>query len=187
MWDLSSLTIDWMGIPCTASWILNCYSLNEPDALIINQLGKEVQAYFWILNLIPLVYEWVSEGHSVMSDSLRPHGLYSPWNSLGQNTGVVAFPFSWGSSQPRDRTQVSLTAGDSLPAEPQGKPPLVYRSIIMSASHRFGYWSFVVGFEVGKCESSNFVFFQDCFGFSGPLSLPYNFYNWCFCFGKIGP
>ena len=23
-----------------------------------------------------------------MSDSLRPHGLYSPWNSLGQNTEV---------------------------------------------------------------------------------------------------
>ena len=29
-----------------------------------------------------------SEGHSVVSDSLRPHGLYSPWNSPGQNTGV---------------------------------------------------------------------------------------------------
>ena len=23
-----------------------------------------------------------------MFDSLRPHGLYSPWTSLGQNTGV---------------------------------------------------------------------------------------------------
>ena len=23
-----------------------------------------------------------------MSDSQRPHGLYSPWNSLGQNTGA---------------------------------------------------------------------------------------------------
>ena len=23
-----------------------------------------------------------------MSDSLHPHGLYSPWNSPGQNTGV---------------------------------------------------------------------------------------------------
>ena len=23
-----------------------------------------------------------------MSDSLRPHGLHSPWNSPGQNTGV---------------------------------------------------------------------------------------------------
>ena len=25
---------------------------------------------------------------SVVFDSLRPHGLYSPWNSLGQNIGV---------------------------------------------------------------------------------------------------
>ena len=29
-----------------------------------------------------------SESCSVMSDSLRPHRRYSPWNSLGQNTGV---------------------------------------------------------------------------------------------------
>ena len=28
------------------------------------------------------------ESHSVVSDSLQPHGLYSPWNSPGQNTGV---------------------------------------------------------------------------------------------------
>ena len=29
-----------------------------------------------------------SESHSVVSSSLQPHGLYSPWNSPGQNTGV---------------------------------------------------------------------------------------------------
>ena len=29
-----------------------------------------------------------SQSHSVISDSLWPHGLYSPWNSPGQNTGV---------------------------------------------------------------------------------------------------
>ena len=29
-----------------------------------------------------------SESLSVVSDSLRPYGLYSPWNSPGQNTGV---------------------------------------------------------------------------------------------------
>ena len=29
-----------------------------------------------------------SKSCSVVSDSLRPHGLYSPWNSPGQNTGV---------------------------------------------------------------------------------------------------
>ena len=34
----------------------------------------------------------------------------------------VAVPFSQGSSQPRNLTQVSSIAADSLPAEPQGKP-----------------------------------------------------------------
>ena len=28
------------------------------------------------------------ESHSVVSNFLQPHGLYSPWNSPGQNTGV---------------------------------------------------------------------------------------------------
>ena len=31
---------------------------------------------------------WVSESCSVVSYSLQPHDLYSPWNSPGQNTGV---------------------------------------------------------------------------------------------------
>ena len=34
----------------------------------------------------------------------------------------VAFPFSRGSSQPRDWTQISHIQADSLPAEPQRKP-----------------------------------------------------------------
>ena len=29
-----------------------------------------------------------NESHLVVSDSLRPRRLYSPWNSPGQNTGV---------------------------------------------------------------------------------------------------
>ena len=57
------------------------------------------------------LYLWLSgevgieetERHSVVSDSLQPHGLYSSWNSLEW----VDFPFSRGSSQPRDWTQVS--------------------------------------------------------------------------------
>ena len=28
------------------------------------------------------------ESCSVVSDSLQPHGLYNPWNSLSQNSGV---------------------------------------------------------------------------------------------------
>ena len=33
------------------------------------------------------VKESESESRSVVSDSLQHHGLYSPWNSPGQNTG----------------------------------------------------------------------------------------------------
>ena len=32
-----------------------------------------------------------TESCSVLSDSLWSHGLYSPWNSQGQNTGVGSF------------------------------------------------------------------------------------------------
>ena len=40
------------------------------------------------------------------------HGLHSPWNSPGQNTGLDSHSLLQGSSQPRDRTQVSLIAGE---------------------------------------------------------------------------
>ena len=33
-------------------------------------------------------YPCESKSCSVVSDSLQPHGLYSPWNSPGQNTGA---------------------------------------------------------------------------------------------------
>ena len=48
-----------------------------------------------------------------MSDFLWPCGLHSPWNSPGQ----VAFPFSKGSSQFKDWTQVSLIAGRFFTSE----------------------------------------------------------------------
>ena len=39
--------------------------------------------------LLKLLAQWrESESHSVMSNSLWPHRLYSPWNSSGPNTGV---------------------------------------------------------------------------------------------------
>ena len=37
---------------------------------------------------LQVTYTPQSESHSVVSDSFRPYGLYSPWNSPGQNTGV---------------------------------------------------------------------------------------------------
>ena len=53
-----------------------------------------------------------SESCSVMSDALQPHGLYIVHEILqARILEWVIFPFSRGSSQPRDRTQVSRIAG----------------------------------------------------------------------------
>ena len=41
-----------------------------------------------LLKLLVTESESEIESHSVMSDSLQPHGLYNPWNPPGQNTGV---------------------------------------------------------------------------------------------------
>ena len=48
-----------------------------------------------------------SESHSVMSNSFRPHGLYSPWDSPGQNTGEGSLSLLQGIFP----TQVSQIAG----------------------------------------------------------------------------
>ena len=52
---------------------------------------------------------------------IEPSSHTSP--KLARTLEWVAFPFSRGSSQARDQTQVSRIAGDSLPAEPRGWPP----------------------------------------------------------------
>ena len=42
-----------------------------------------------------------SESRSVMSDSLRPHGLHRPWNSPGQNTRVGSLSLLQGIFPPQ--------------------------------------------------------------------------------------
>ena len=65
----------------------------------------------------------VSESPSILSNSLRPHGLYSPWNSPGQNTEVGNFSLLQGIFlNPGIKLRSPALQADSLPAEPQGKP-----------------------------------------------------------------
>ena len=47
------------------------------------------------LNFSHFLGGW-SESRSIMSSSLQPHGLYSPWNSPGQNSGVGRLSFLQG-------------------------------------------------------------------------------------------
>ena len=58
-----------------------------------------------------------------MPNSLRPHALYSPWNSPGQNTGVDSLSLLQGDlPNPRIKPRSPALEVDSLPAEPPGKP-----------------------------------------------------------------
>ena len=74
-----------------------------------------------------------SESRSVVSDSLRSYGLYSPWNSPGKDTGVAShsllqgiFPTQGLNSGLKPRSP-ALQA-DSLPAEPQGSLSIIFLS-----------------------------------------------------------
>ena len=71
--------------------------------LLVNCIGSQIKRYlnldivvmamdslsdFSSLGFATIKLYNESESHSVVSDSLWRHGLYSPWNSPGQNTGM---------------------------------------------------------------------------------------------------
>ena len=58
-----------------------------------------------------------SESCSVVSDSLWPHGPYSPWNSPGQNTGVGIIPSPGNLPSPGIEPRSPTLQEGSLPAE----------------------------------------------------------------------
>ena len=66
-----------------------------------------------------------SESRSVVSDSLLPYGLYSPWNSQARILELVVFVSFRVYSQPRNRTQVSHVAGGFFQLSHKGSPRIL--------------------------------------------------------------
>ena len=75
-------------------------SPNKPQRLINLSLFQVFVSEILVYNVCMCVYE--SESHSVMSNSLPPHGLYSQWNSPGQNTGVGSLSLLQGICQTQE-------------------------------------------------------------------------------------
>ena len=93
---------------CTLLTLLNVVSLSQQHS---SELPR----------LMVLRNHW-SESHSVVSNSLWPHGLYSPWNSPGQNTGMGSPSPSPGNlSNPGMEPRSPAVQADSVPTEPPGK------------------------------------------------------------------
>ena len=79
---------------------LNLYFPNSPwcwasfHVLILPLVSlTNVQYSCWVLSVL---YIFCDKKVKVASDSLWPHGLYSPWNSPGQNTGEVSLSLLQG-------------------------------------------------------------------------------------------
>ena len=86
----SAPTRAWTCAPCIGSWILTHCATSE------------------------------SESRSVVSDSLRPHGILQ-----ARMLEWVAFPFSRASFQPRDWTQVSCLSGAFYQLSHKGSPGIL--------------------------------------------------------------
>ena len=127
------------------------YELSYCVLTVCQAVCSSAYMYYFIWSPNNYYFHLWSESCLVVSDSLQLHGLYSPWNSPGQNTVVdslsllqgifptqgsnpglqycrgilyqlshkgsprilewVVYPFSSGSSWPRNQTGVSCIAG----------------------------------------------------------------------------
>ena len=92
---------------------------------------------------------YVSESCPVMSNSLRPHGLYSPWSSPGQNTGVGSHSLLQGSSQPRGQAPLV-----SHVAEPPGKPSPVRAAPPLSGPYTTGTICLYFPHPKARCQAT---------------------------------
>ena len=108
-----------------------------------------------------------SESCSVVSNSLRPHGLYSPWNSPGQNTGVGSLlqgifptqglnpglshcrwifyqPSHQGSPRILEWVAYPVSSVSSLPALQADSLPLSYQGSPVTTPLNYFFWHAVV-------------------------------------------
>ena len=74
---------------CWALYVISRFQLKT--TIEVDQDGRDTTKH--------LLCVCVCVSRSFMSDSLWPTRLFCPWDSLGKNTGVVAIPFSRGSSR----------------------------------------------------------------------------------------
>ena len=91
----------------------------------------------WKFLLLPFESMPLCASRSVVSNSLRPCGLYSLWNSPGQNTAVGSkqFPSPGDLPNPGIEPRSPALQADSLPVEAPGKPQASFFRISQNLSN----------------------------------------------------
>ena len=97
------------GLICVSNFVMTSLPVFSSDSLSCDYTPPLDATY---------PCQW-SESRSVKSHSLRPHGLYSPWNSPGQNPRVGSLSLLQGNlPDPGIEPRSPSLQADSLPAEP---------------------------------------------------------------------
>ena len=105
------------GVSC--HFLLQCMKVKEESEKVGSKLSIQEIKIMASSHITSWQMKW-SESHSVISNSPWPHGLYSPWNPPGQNTGVGSLSLPQG----------SFTTQGSNPALPH------CRRILYQLSHK---------------------------------------------------
>ena len=116
---------DWSGLACMHTHMHTWYTHIHTFTHVYIWLNVHREKYRWHTlgcshKLIENKAE--SESRSVVSNSLWPHGPYTPWNSPGQNWSGYPFPSPGDLPNPGIEPKSPTLQADSLPAEPQEKP-----------------------------------------------------------------
>ena len=67
---------------------MTLFAGQEQRCNLEDTMGEGEVGVNWESSIVTYTLKSESESHLVVSDSLRPHELYSPWNSPDQNNGV---------------------------------------------------------------------------------------------------
>ena len=89
-----------------------------------------------------------SECHSGVFDSLWPHGLYSPWNSPGHNTGLGSFSLLRGSF-PTQRSNPGLPHCRQILYQLRHKGSPKWTRVLTNSTNIVEY-CFLLGIDRGK-------------------------------------
>ena len=96
-WALTDAWLVWTEMYCKPAWFQilstkkNTYVDYLKSSSILIIFSHRIVGILGEILISPMSFYSLKRqksNHLVISDSLQPHGLYSPWNSPGQNTGV---------------------------------------------------------------------------------------------------
>ena len=105
-----------------------------------------------------------------MSDSLCPYGLYSPWNSPGQNTGVDSLSLLQGIFPTLGSNQVSHTAGKFYTS-------LVTREANWQKNRNIDQWNKIKRPDINSCTYGYHIFDRGNKNIKWGKDSPFN--KWC--------